>query len=180
MKRSLWVLAPILLLVLLLPLLNAGAKDDPGKVAQKWLDAMKAKDLPKAREYVVSEGRRLFEEGATVRYNEDFPNVVLGELSVTDNTAEVKVHGYETSTAGMREGTIVLTEGATVEAILLAREEGQWRVSGTKMRMGGVEFPILFTMGLKMGEAITEGMEEMVQSLTEQMQNNPQVNWHVQ
>ena len=180
MKRALWVLVPVLLLVLLLPLLNAFAKDDPGKVAQKWLDAVKAEDLSKASEYVVTAGRRLFEEGENGQSDGGFSNVVLGEVSIKENTAEVKVRGYEASTAGIPEEAVALMGDATVEAILLAREEEQWRVSGTKMRIRGAEVPMLFTMFLGVSDAVTEGMEEMVQSLTEQMQNNPQMNFHVQ
>ena len=165
MRYSVWIVIVCLQCALLISCSDNNSIDNPGEVAQRWVDAMNVKDLAKARECVIAAGRSMFEEDSSVTYCAALSNLVMGEASIHGDIAEVPVQTSGTSNAE--------PAGEELTAILLAREEGQWRVSGTKMSIGGqVAIPISFDMAIQLGDILQAGMEEMADSMAEEFKEN--------
>ncbi len=161
MRYCVWIVIVCLQCALLISCSDNNSIDNPGEVTQRWVDALNAKDLAKARECLIIAGRSMFEEGT---YNADFSTLVLGATSIHGDTAEVLVQTSGTSNAE--------PSAEELAAILLVREEGQWRVAGCKVNIGEKTTTRSFNMTLLVGELIQEAVEEMADSMAKEFKEN--------
>jgi hypothetical protein len=131
-----------------------GSGNDPESISRAWVDAVIRGDKQAARNLTVAEGRAIFEEGSTISLKTDFTGLTFGALTLTGDTAEIAVCvPVKAAEADME------SKSSDIVGLLLSREDGQWRVSGTKCLIDGGILPMPFAVGVNMAESMNEAME---------------------